>query len=267
MNSSPAAVTTNAPATSAGFLPGINTTQPPANNNSMTSFPQLSAASLLSGAPMNNANNAFNDRMPSFRSQSKDNDNGDSVSRIELEYPIENVLIDANIPSAVAIKVNDAVERDRLGNNHIIHRYTFEPPSKTISFHKSTDHVIDQHPENSRHVGMRHIREISPNGRHYLLDEIDHPRRRSHRSRHQRHHSQIPVDRYVDELLQTPGRTVFQVDSSNALQQILDQTLYNPQILPTQSSLFPSQSNFNSVQEPINYFTARALPYDPMRIL
>ena len=270
MNGSQAAPTGNATAPLAGFPPGLNmnqSTQPPANNNSATNVPQFSSAGPPSGMLTHNANNAFNDHLSSFRSQSNYNHNADSVSRLELEYPIENVLIDANIPSAVAIKVNDAVERDRLGNNHVIRRYTFEPPSKTIAFRNSTDHLIDPHSENSRHIGIRHIREISPDGRHSPLDEIDRPRRSSHRNQHRRHHSQAPVDRYVDELLRTPGRTVFHVDNSNALQQILGQSLFTPQIFPTEPLIFPSQSNFSSVQEPINYFVARALPYDPMRIL
>ena len=271
-NGNPPASTGNASAFFPGFPPGMNTNQSAQlafNNNPTGNLPQPYAMENRNGPPampMNNGNSSFNERMASFRSQSNRN-NDDSHSRLELEYPIENVLIDANIPSSMAIKVNDAVERDRLGNNHIIRRYTFDPPSQHMSFQNRPGQFSDQRTENSRHVGMRHIREISPGGGTPSLDDTEHPRRRAHRHRRRRQQSSISVDRYVDELLQSPGRTVFHVDNSNALQQILAQTLIPPQSLPAQPLIFPSQSSLNSIHEPINYFVARALPYDPMRIL
>ncbi|CAF1511745.1 unnamed protein product [Adineta ricciae] len=42
----------------------------------------------------------------------------------EYDYPIENVVIDGNIPSSMATKINQAVERDRFGHSQQIkHSY------------------------------------------------------------------------------------------------------------------------------------------------
>ncbi|CAF0938976.1 unnamed protein product [Adineta ricciae] len=38
----------------------------------------------------------------------------------EYDYPIENVVIDGNIPSSMAMKINRAVERDRFGHSQQI---------------------------------------------------------------------------------------------------------------------------------------------------
>jgi hypothetical protein len=291
MNQNQSHSTNNPQSSFAGFPPGMNfnQTQPPANNNSHSPLNQASAPSTVpnpqssfpgfppgmntkslfppSNVQTNDSNNVVNPqqgtlskRSPSFRNQLNNHD--DNVSRLELDYPIENVLIDANIPSAVAIKINDVVEQDRLGNAYHIHRYTFEPSQpQQISYGNNQSHV-----ENTFHGGTRHIREIRNDDQNPLFNDISYSSRSNKHSRRRNHHySETELDQYIDQLLHTPGSTVIQAQNYNDLQQILNQQLLSPQILPPQPSINSFQSNTNALTEPVFYYTARALYNDPMR--
>ena len=45
------------------------------------------------------------------------------MTKYKFDYPIENVIMDKNIPPSLAIKINDAVEYDRFGNAYFTHHY------------------------------------------------------------------------------------------------------------------------------------------------
>ncbi|UJR21974.1 hypothetical protein I4U23_025042 [Adineta vaga] len=67
----------------------------------------------------------------------------------EYDYPIENVVIDGNIPSSIAMKVNRAVEQDRFGHH-------------------------PQRIERSHSNGVRYIREIPLHNINYSPQQIIH---------------------------------------------------------------------------------------------
>jgi hypothetical protein len=242
------------------------------NANAQNTNPQSSPST--SNLQMDNSNNPTNTEQGPltklkslFQNQSNDDDN---VSRLELDYPIENVLIDANIPSAIAIKINEAIERDRLGNAYHIHRYTFESPTpQHIKFHNHqhmTPHLVD----NSYHGGTRHIREIHNDHQNSLFDDIAYPRRSNRHNRGWSHrYPETSPNDYVEQLLLSPNTRMIQLQNPNDIQYLPTQHLQNNQIIPTipiQSSINPFQLNTNMFPEPFFYYTARALPYDPMRI-
>ncbi|UJR27226.1 hypothetical protein I4U23_008522 [Adineta vaga] len=255
----PLSTINNSQSPPAGFPSNFNTNKPSTNDSNnymgtkqLTSFPQ---------------------RGSSFRTPQHDDD---TLSRLELDYPIENVLIDANIPSAIAVKINDVVEQDRLGNNYHVHRYTYEPSSQQISYDNHNQyqppHHNDQHSGDKTHRrGTRHIREIYHNNQNPLYDDLtsSHVNHQPSRTPHNRHryrtYSDVPLDQYIDQLLRTPGSTVIQAQNSDDLQQIFGQYMPNNLLAPTQSSLSPLQSNNIPYPEPIAYYTAQALPNDPMR--
>ena len=280
-----------------GFPPGMNAnqTQPPANNSqfppnqnfpgmnmnqmsssSTPSHPKSSSAGFTPGPneqtsfpqsnfPPNNSLNPPQGILPSFRNQSNIDD--DNRSHLELDYPIENVLIDANIPSAMAIKINDVIEQDRFGNRHRIHRYTFEPPgSQHLSF--TNQQQNNQHfGDNSFHGGTRHIREVHDHDYNPSFDDLSYPHSSKKPSRRRQQHDYYPetsLNQYIDQLLHTPGSTVIQAQNDNDLQRILNQQFY-PQLLPAQPSMNVFQSNSDSIPGPVFYYTARALHDDPMR--
>ncbi|CAF1355501.1 unnamed protein product [Adineta steineri] len=60
-------------------------------------------------------------------------------SNYEYDYPIEDIIIDKNIPSSIAMKINQAVEQDRVGSSH---------------------HIECRLVRNTPQHGLRHIREI-----------------------------------------------------------------------------------------------------------
>ncbi|CAF1005076.1 unnamed protein product [Adineta ricciae] len=258
MNANPAS--TNTESHSANFQPGSNS-QKPSTNDSNGYMSTQQPTSLPRGAT-------------SFGTPQRDED---TVSRLELDYPIENVLIDANIPSVIARKINDAVEQDRYGHKYHVHRYTYEPASQNLSHDNQNQY--DQYSNNDRYSGRpkhrsgtRHIREIHPNGQNPQYDHLlatspheHYPRTSRHHNRH-RSYSDIPLSQYVDQLLQTPGSTVIHAQRSDDIQNILAQHLPNNQILPASISYNPFQSNDIALPEPIVYYTAQALPNDPMRI-
>lgn len=98
---------------------------------------------------------SFTPRPPQFSSRN-------DVSNYEIDYPIENVLINGNVSQSMAIKINEAVERDRFGNAYRRERYAYEPTVQQIN--------IDNYPrmqrrvvENTNRPGTRYIREITNN--------------------------------------------------------------------------------------------------------
>jgi hypothetical protein len=249
--------TTNNPQSSVpGFLPGMNPQSLPSTSN----LPPSDSNNLV-----NPQQGPFTKSVSSFRNESNNND--DNVSRLELDYPIENVLIDANIPPTVAIKINEVVEKDRFGNAYHIHRYTFEPSTpQQISF-GNNQHMIHRFVENPHHGGARHIREIHDNHQNSLFDDMIYPQRSNKQDRqHHHHYSETSLDQYIEELLHTPGSIFIQAQDFNDLQRILNQQLPNNQLIPIQSSINPFQTNTNTFAEPVFYYTAQALPNDPMRI-
>ncbi|CAF3573691.1 unnamed protein product [Rotaria sordida] len=297
--SSTISVRNQSPSPFGGAPPGINLNQaqPLTNNmqspmNRLQSVLKTNPQSSQDGFPldmnskslpstqvprMNNTNNPMNiqqesliKHIPSFHNQSYDDDN---VSRLELDYPIENVLIDANIPSAMAIKLNEIVEQDRLGKAYHINRYTFEPPLQRISL--GNNQQIDRRLiDDNYHGGTRYIREIKNNDQNLCLNDIIHPRRSYRQYRRRSHsYSETPLDQYIDQLTQTPGSIVIQAGNFQNLEDILGQYLCNNQIISTQSSISPVLSppprsfplNTNTITEPIFHYTACALPNDPMR--
>jgi hypothetical protein len=248
------------PSAPSGFSPGMNTNPPAAvpgfllgMNRNPSAAPQMSPMS----GPNNQPNTGSQTNMPS---QNASNDD-DNVSRLELDYPIENVLIDANIPSAVAVKVNQAVERDRLGNAFHVHRYAVEPTSQQLSF--GDGQQMPSRPlRHSQQSGTRHIREIY-NDHHDA--PFDHSRHGHGRHRDHRHQSDAHINDYVDRLIHTPGSIVIQADNLNNLQQLLGQHQPNVPHLAPHASTGLFQTSAASFPEPIHYYTARALPNDPMR--
>lgn len=296
-NGSPEGLNSNLPlsmsniqSSSNGFLPGLDSNQtppPPSNNppsaltrlfggantnqtapNPPSSFPGISSGgnSQARLPSQNNPNNPQSDNL--LRSRSSNDD--EALSRLELDYPIENVLIDANIPSAMAIKINDVVEQDRLGNAYRVHRYTFEPSGpQHMSFKTQTPSGMNS----SFRGGTRQIREIHNQHSSSSPDTRSHPHRsnRRPRRRYDDHHaSTTTLEQYIEQLLRTPGSTVIQAQSSNDLQQIINQQLLYPQVVsppPAPSYLsYPSNLNsYNEISGPVFYYTARALYDDPMR--
>jgi hypothetical protein len=250
-----------------GFPPGMNLNQPsaPPQNNPQqpfTGFPSglnSRPSNAQTNDPINPQQGILSKPSSSFRSQSNNQD--DNVSRLELDYPIENVLIDANIPSAVAVKINDAVEQDRLGNAYHIHRYTFEPSEpQHLSFNNQ------RQTGSSFHGGTRHIREIHDDHRNPLFNDLSHSSRPNKHSRRRHHYySETALDQYINQLLQTPGSTIIEARNHNDLQSILNQQLVPTQTYPTQPSITPFQSNTDALNGPVFYYTARALHNDPMR--
>jgi hypothetical protein len=86
---------------------------------------------------------------------------------------VEDVVFDGNVPSSVAIKVNEAVEYDRFGNQYYTHRYVYEPTIQrfTINGNQQIQRRLLRKP---RHKGMRYIREIN--------NENDYPQRQFHQT-------------------------------------------------------------------------------------
>jgi hypothetical protein len=79
----------------------------------------------------------------------------------EYDYPIKHVLIDGNIPSSIANKINKAVEYD---NGYHTQPYPYNPRSQRNARRLTG---------NSRQYGIRHIREIH-NQNSYPQNPIDH---------------------------------------------------------------------------------------------
>ena len=196
----------------------------------------MNGAIPLPGPPSNNQ------IVPSQNSANRDEAN----SRIELDYPIENVLIDANIPSTVAFKINDAVEKDRRGNPVHVHRYSFDPRSQEMNY--ADQQIVPRQADG----GFRRIREITPdsppgfrwNSHMEASPLAAPPPPPSHH--HSFHH---------------PDQFVIHTDNIQTLQSVLGQNMLYPN---------PASGPFITIgdayEEPIYYYTARALPNDPMRI-
>ena len=278
LNQPPPSSSNNPPPKMTGFPPGLNFNQPPppSSNNQpsappppqnnpqqpFTGFPpglNSQPTNVQTNDPINPHQGIVSGRSSSYRSQSNNQD--DNVSRLELDYPIENVLIDANIPSAVAVKINDAVEQDRLGNAYHIHRYTFEPSGpQHLSYNNQ------RQTGNSLHGGTRHIRELHNDHQNPLFNDVPYSSRSNKHSRRRHHYqSETALDQYIDQLLHTPGSTVIEARNYNDLQHILNQRLVPTQAYPTQPAITPFQSNIDAFNGPVFYYTARALQHDPMR--
>ena len=134
--------TTNSQPSLHGLLQGTNTQQSQSTSNLPTNTQQNSSTKPTSTFNPNRSNN------------------DDNVSRLELDYPIEKVLIDADIPSTVAIKINEAIEQDRLGHAYHIHRYTFEPSAPQQISIGNNQHILRRVVDHPSHGGTRYIREV-----------------------------------------------------------------------------------------------------------
>ena len=95
----------------------------------------------------------FATRLPPFRSQANN-------PNLEFDYPIENVLVDGNISSSTAIKINEAIEHDRFGNAYYTHRYAYEPTTQNITI-GNNQRIQRRLIDNPQQRGMRYIREIN----------------------------------------------------------------------------------------------------------
>ncbi|CAF1492360.1 unnamed protein product [Rotaria sp. Silwood1] len=155
------------------------------------------------------------------------------ISNYKFDYPIENVFIDKNIPSSIAIKINEAVEYDRFGNMYHNHHYAYEPTIQHMNF--DNNQQIDRHIiGNSHPKGIRYIREIHNDS-----------------SFNRRNYNCYPQE--IDD-------EIFQKQNYNNLQLMIDCI---PEI---NYQTISSQDNFNYYPMPIKHYIACALPYDPMRI-
>ncbi|CAF1673975.1 unnamed protein product [Rotaria magnacalcarata] len=85
-----------------------------------------------------------------------------NLSNFEIDYPVEDVLIDENIPSSIAIKINEAVEYDRFGNAYRTQRYAYEPAVQQLNI-GNKQQIQRRLLGNSHPHGMRYIREIINN--------------------------------------------------------------------------------------------------------
>ncbi len=97
----------------------------------------------------------FTSRLLTFRQPTK-------IHNFQFDYPIENVLINGNVPSSIAIKVNEAVEHDRFGNKHYNHHYVYEPTVQQLII-GNNQQIQRRLLGRSYHKGMRYIREIDNN--------------------------------------------------------------------------------------------------------
>ncbi|CAF1681243.1 unnamed protein product [Rotaria magnacalcarata] len=269
-NKSTSSTTTNAPQTTEINLPSItdSSSQLPSTQVPSMNDPNYSTDSQVK--PIMKPKLSFQNQ--SDANEDNDDDNG---SRLELDFPIENVLVDTNIPSAIAIKINEAIEKDRLGHAYHINRYTIVPPMQRI-YVGNDEPITRRLANNNFHGGTRHITEIKNFNPNLLSNSIIDPQRltgqhqRHHPQRltgqHQRHHSQsdVPLNDYIDQLSRKSGSTIIQARSFQHLQELINQyTSYN-QFMPTQSSTNPPPLDMNSIKEPVFYYTACALPNDPM---
>ncbi|CAF3148730.1 unnamed protein product [Rotaria sp. Silwood2] len=223
------------------FLAGINRNRRPieiSRNSTLVDFPRGLNPRL--NQRLQNSSNGFNrpflsnrlnrssfvPRLVPFQSQNK-------IFNYAIDYPIENVLIDENIPSSMAIKINEAIEYDRFGNAYYNHHYAYEPTVQHMNF--DNNQQIDRHViRNSHPKGMRYIREIK-NDPSFSQGNYDcYPRKTNDQ--------------------------IFQTKHLNNLQLMIDN------IPEVNYQLISSQNNFNCYPIPINHFTACALSYDPMQI-
>jgi hypothetical protein len=83
-----------------------------------------------------------------------------NISNLEIDYPIENVFINENIPSSMAMKINEAVEHDRFDDTYYTHRYAYKPKTQYISIGNNR-HLECRLVENDQQMGVRYIREIN----------------------------------------------------------------------------------------------------------
>ncbi|CAF1513492.1 unnamed protein product [Didymodactylos carnosus] len=209
-------------------------------------------------------------------------DEDDNVSRLELEYPIENVHVAPEISSSVAMKVNEAVEKDRWGHHYRANRFIYEPVRQQLTF--GTGEYSQRNPQ----MGERHIHEIpyynsnsstnesSPDDEHYTA--IRHRKRlkNTSRRRRRRHHhfdfnNSLPLDAYyanpsllipttdpvgqfIEQLIRTPGTIICKPNSTFDL----NNQLVQPTIWPNEIT--------HDTNLPVNHYVAHALPNDPMRI-
>lgn len=253
LNPTTPTATPKPPSSAGGFPPGMNTQQTP---------------STKAPSPNDTSTSVNNPLKPIIKQGSSIphslSDDDDNASRLELDFPIENVLIDANIPSAMAIKINEAVEKDRLGHAYHVNRYTYEPPVQKISVGNDqpiTRRLVTSTPQR----GTRYITEIRNDDPKLLIDETKH-RRKPHKS-HRKHdqYSDETLNQYLDNVLSPRGNKVIEAQNFQNLHDILNRYVGENPIpaaeLPTNSALFDR----NIINEPVFYYTARALPYDPMR--
>ncbi|CAF3217141.1 unnamed protein product [Rotaria socialis] len=85
-----------------------------------------------------------------------------NLSNFEIDYPIEHVLIDGNVPSAIAVKINEAVEYDRFGDAYRTQRYAYEPVVQQLNI-GNNQQIQRRLLGNSHRHGRRYIREITNN--------------------------------------------------------------------------------------------------------
>lgn len=154
------------------------------------------------------------------------------LPNIQVDYPIENVLIDENISPSIAFKINDAVEYDRFGNIYHKQHYAYEPKTQNIAM-GNNQQIERRFIGNSNQSGMRFIREIT--------NENYYPNQQQQQQRQSVNNIQLIHP---------------QQQSTNDIQFIIDNT---PQINYT------CEYKLDSFPAPINHFIAYASPNDPMR--
>ena len=238
---------TNNPQSSFNDSPwNTNSNQPPPLNNSQ--YP-----------PNDSSSGMNNNQQPMYKPsdfQSYQPGAASHRSRLELDYPIEDVLIDANIPQTMAVKINDVVEQDRLGNAYHIHRYTFQSSNpQQIAFKN-----------NSHFGGSRYIREVNYPDSNTSYEYTKRAKPVSHRKHRTNKHFNRSYDHFIDELIRTPGSYVLQPQNSFDIQSILQQQQQQQQFAPFSSTINSTPWTIpNSATGPIFYYTAQALSHDPMR--
>lgn len=95
----------------------------------------------------------FRSRFSSFRPRN-------NVPPFEVDYPMSDVLVDDDIPSSIAMRVNDAVEYDRFGKAYRRHRYIYEPTTQHMSLGHH-QHIQRRLLSDPPRQSVRRIREIS----------------------------------------------------------------------------------------------------------
>ncbi|CAF1267797.1 unnamed protein product [Didymodactylos carnosus] len=223
--------------------------------------------------------NPPSERMSRLMARPHEQNYNNNTSRLELEYPIENVYVGPDISPSVAIKVNEAVDKDRLGNHYHVQRFIYEPVRQQLTL-GTGEHIQRRLIDHPNHTGERHMFE-SPHYNSNVLNSLandeyypgTHHKLRN-KSRGFNHHFDIdndlplesyftnpsllipntnPVGQFIENLLRTPGTTICKPYNSF--------DLYNQFTQPT---MYPNQIAFNN-NLPVNHYVADALPNDPMR--
>jgi hypothetical protein len=85
-----------------------------------------------------------------------------NISNLEIDYPIENVVTNEDIPHSMLMKINEAVEHDRFGNTHHSRHFAYKPKTQYISAGNNRRlecRLVDD--DQQQQMGVRYIREIN----------------------------------------------------------------------------------------------------------